>query len=62
MPDSQWKREWDKKNVLFVSTKFFREYKGKTNDQDLIDFLEGKQRGTIIKIALREYMNNHKGE
>ena len=60
MPDAASKKKWDKDNVLFVTTKLFREVKGNRNDQDIIDFLDGKSRATIIKLALREYMENHK--
>ena len=59
MADSESKKKWDKDNVLFVTTKLFKEYKGDRNDQDIIDFLDGKQRSTVIKLALREYIANH---
>lgn len=55
MSDSDAKKRWDKENVLFVTTKLFA-----TTDKDIIEFLEGKQRSTTIKLALREYMSNHK--
>lgn len=57
MPDSDYKKKWDKENVLFVTTKLFT-----TSDKDLIEFLDGKPRATTIKLALREYMENHKEE
>lgn len=53
--DSDFKKEWDKKHVLFVTTKLFD-----TTDADIITFLKGKPRSTVIKAALREYMENHK--
>jgi hypothetical protein len=62
MVDSEAKKKWDKDNMVFVGFKLFREVKGKRNDQDIIDFLEGKVKGEVIKAALREYMANHKGE
>ena len=62
MPDSKSKREWDKKNVWIVPTKLFRAVGDKANDQEIIDFLQGKQASTVIKQALREYMERHKGE
>jgi hypothetical protein len=62
MGDSEAKKKWDKDNVLFVGFKLFREVKGKRNDQDITDFLEGKVKGEVIKAALREYMANHKEE
>lgn len=57
MPDCESKKKWDKENVLFVTTKLFA-----TTDKDIIEFLEGKSRATIIKAALREYIENHKGD
>jgi hypothetical protein len=62
MVDSEAKKKWDKDNMVFVGFKLFREVKGKRNDQDIINFLEGKVKGEIIKAALREYMTNHKEE
>lgn len=55
--DTEAKKRWDKENVLFVTTKLFAK-----TDADIIEFLEGKPRATTIKVALREYMENHKGE
>ena len=62
MPDSQAKRDWDKKNVWIVPTKLFRANGDNQNDQQIIDFLQGKQASTIIKLALREYMERHREE
>lgn len=62
MADSNAKKDWDSKNMMFVGFKLFREVKGKRNDQDIIDFLEGKVKGEVIKAALREYIENHKEE
>lgn len=57
MPDSEAKKKWDKKNVVFVTTKFFR-----ATEKDLLEYLEGKQKSTTMKKALREYMKNHPDE
>lgn len=57
MPDKTSKKKWDKENVLFVTTKLFA-----STDKDIRDYLEGKSRSTIIKLALREYMKNHPKE
>ena len=57
MPDCNAKKEWDKNNVLFVTTKLFQ-----NTDADIIEFLDGKPRATTIKLALREYMENHKDD
>ena len=62
MPDCDAKKKWDKANVLFVTTKLFRSVGDSKNDQDIIDYLEGKSRATIIKAAMREYMANHPNE
>lgn len=62
MVDSEAKKKWDKDNMVFVGFKLFREVKGKRNDQDIIDFLEGKVKGEVIKAALREYIESHKEE
>ena len=59
MADSEAKKKWDKDNMVFVGFKLFRANDKKTNDQGIIDFLDGKTKGEIIKAALREYMINH---
>lgn len=51
------KAAWDKKNTVMTSVKL--QY---TTDGDILQFLEGKQKQTVIKLALREYMENHKEE
>lgn len=51
------KAAWDKKNTVMISVKL--QY---TTDGDILQFLEGKQKQTVIKLALREYMENHKEE
>ena len=62
MADSEAKKKWDKENMVYVAFKLFRSRNGKQNDQDVIDFLEGKVKGEVIKAALREYIENHKEE
>lgn len=57
--DSEAKKRWDKENMVFVAFKLFREINGKQNDQDIIDFLQGKPKGEVVKAALREYIANH---
>lgn len=64
MPYSDARKRWDKDNTVIFSVKFF-----KTSEQDLIDFMDSKVdkaagigRGTVLKMALKEYMENHKGE
>lgn len=48
------KYEWDKKNSVMTSIKLHY-----STDADILHFLEGKQKQTVIKLALREYMKNH---
>lgn len=61
-PKSQ--QKWDKENTLIFSVKFFRR-----TEQDMIDYMDGMVdkesgigRGTVLKLALREYMQNHPKE
>ena len=62
MADRESKKRWDKENMVFVAFKLFRANDKKQNDQDLIDFLDGKVKGEVVKKALREYMEHHKEE
>ena len=62
MPDSEAKKKWDKENMVFVAFKLFRANERKRNDQDIIDFFEGKVKGEVIKAALRKYIKNHPEE
>ena len=62
MPYSEARKNWDKENTLIFSVKFF-----KTSEQDLIDFMDSKVdkakgigRGTVIKQALKLYMELEK--
>lgn len=62
MADSEAKKKWDKENMVFVAFKLFRAIGEKQNDQAIIDYLDGKVKGDVIKKALREYMKNHPEE
>lgn len=60
MPYSNARKRWDKENTVVFSVKFF-----KTSEQDLIDFMdskvnkkEGIGRGTVLKQALKFYMDS----
>ena len=64
--DSESKKRWDKDNVVFIAAKIFT---SKQEDAELLAYVDsltdkskGIGRGTIIKLALREYMENHGGE
>ena len=55
MPDSPSKRKWDAENLVIITIKFQRR-----KDQDVIDYLEGKNKRDTICAALRYYMEHHK--
>lgn len=57
MPDSEKKKEWMKANTTMITCKMVNK-----TDEDILAFLQGKAKATIIKAALREYMKNHEGE
>ncbi len=59
LKDSDAKKRWDKENMLMLCFKLHRK-----NDPDIIEFLEskGNDKQKTIKIALREYIENHKGD
>jgi len=62
MPESEAKKQWFKENSINITVKLM-----KRTEPDLVEFLDsqlakGIGRGTMIKIALREYMQNHKEE
>ena len=57
MYESEAKRKWQKENTVFIGVKL-----QKSTDADILAFLQDKQNQTTIKIALREYMENHKEE
>ena len=57
--DSEAKKEWNRNNLVHLGVKLFRPIKGKQNDGDIIDYLDGKVKGEVVKAALREYMANH---
>ena len=60
MPQSKAKSEWIKQNAIIMSVKLMRR-----TEADLIEYLDsmlerGVPKGTVIKSALREYMERHK--
>lgn len=57
MYESEAKRKWQKENTVFIGVKL-----QKSTDADILSFLQGKPNQTTIKLALREYMENHKEE
>lgn len=58
--DTEAKKAYDKRQMVFVAFKLFRQNGDKKNDQDIIDFLDGKVKGEVIKKALRYYIE-HRG-
>lgn len=57
MPDAPSKIRWDAENVRIFTVKFMRK-----TDEDVIEFLEPRnKRNTLLK-AIRYYMENHPDE
>lgn len=56
MPDSEKKKAWTKENMFLLGLKLHRKH-----DADILEFLDGQtvSKQTIIKAALREYMERH---
>ena len=54
MPESEAKKAWMKANTTVVSVKF-----NHNTEQFFLDYLKDKPSATIIKAALREYMQTH---
>ena len=50
-------KKWAKENTIVFSTRL-----QKNTDADILAFLKGKAKQTIVKAALREYIANHKEE
>ena len=57
MPDSAAKKAWMRENTTMVTVKMLNK-----GDADILAFLEGKKKATVIKAALREYMERHEKE
>ena len=55
--DSASKKKWDAQNTLIYTIKFMRK-----TDQDVIDFLQGKNRKETICKVVRYYIEHHKEE
>ncbi len=48
-------KTWQKENTVVITMRL-----QKSTDAGILEFLSGKTKQTIIKAALREYMENHK--
>ena len=56
MPDSPAKKAWMKENSKMYSLKIM-----KRTESDILEFLEQQERPvSTIKVAIREYIQNHK--
>ena len=55
VPESQIR--WMKENTVMINARLT-----KNTDADIIEYLQGKQKATLIKAAIREYMSNHPEE
>ena len=49
--------KWQKKATVMISVRL-----QKGSDADILEYLQGEARQTVIKKALREYMQNHPKE
>lgn len=54
MPDSKAKKDWMKANTTMVTVKMVNK-----SDADILKYLKDKAKATVIKAALREYMEHH---
>ena len=54
MADCPGKQRWDAENVRIYTFKLFRK-----TDEELIEYMENKPKGELIRNALREYMKFH---
>ena len=53
-PESEAKKRWMQNNTTMISVKMI-----KKSDADILEYLQGEAKATIIKAALREYMERH---
>ena len=55
--ESEAHKRWMRENSKIYGIRIM-----KNSEPDLWEFLQGKESSAIIKLALREYINNHKEE
>lgn len=53
-PESEAKKAWMRENTTMVTVKMVNK-----SDADILEYLRGEAKATIIKAALREYMERH---
>ena len=57
MAQSEAYKAWAKEKTVVITMRLQR-----STDADILAFLDGKAKQTVIKEALREYIKIHKGE
>jgi hypothetical protein len=57
MAHSDAHKAWMKENTVMISIRLQR-----GTDAAILDYLEGKAKQTVIKAALKEYIENHKND
>lgn len=62
MPIESKKQSEAKQNWMKENSKVFGVRVMMKSEPDIWNFLQGKEASTIFKLALREYMERHKGE
>ena len=60
MPIESKKQSQKKADWLKANSKVFGVRVMKNSEKDIWDYLQGKEVATVFKVALREYMENHK--
>ena len=55
--ESEAHKRWMRENSKIYGVRIM-----KNSEPDLWEFLQGKESSAIIKLALREYIENHKGK
>ena len=57
MAESEAYKKWSREKTQMISVRL-----QKSTDADILRYLDGKQKQTTIKAALREYMERHEDE
>ena len=55
MAETEAYKKWSREKTVVISMRL-----QKSTDADILSFLDGKQKQTIFKQAIREYIANHK--
>ena len=55
--DMEKRKKWERENTVVITMKLQR-----STDADILEYLIGKSKQTVIKTALREYMERHETE